>query len=186
MLMFHRGAAAHHVVRPQMSRALALVALLPIVHASTGTFESAETKDDQRTLTITRTNGQESEAPRILAQVGFEKPAIAPDKSHVGWLALHPGCCTSYPIPLTLVIQGTDGRLRRFSGSQAIFGWCFTPDARSVAYRQEAPHGPTAQTFELRSISSGRLIRRFVRSWDYQAQELSSARLPSWAVCAAD
>ena len=48
-------------------------------------------------------------------QVAFEKPAISPDGRAVGWLALYPNCCTSYPIPLKLMIYA-GGKLRTFTG----------------------------------------------------------------------
>src|SRR5262249_166278 len=42
--------------------------------------------------------------PNVGDQVGFDKVAISPDGRVVGWLALYPNCCTSYPIPLALVL----------------------------------------------------------------------------------
>jgi hypothetical protein len=36
--------------------------------------------------------------------VRCERPIVAEDKQTVGWLIDYENCCTSYPIPLTLVI----------------------------------------------------------------------------------
>jgi hypothetical protein len=48
-------------------------------------------------------------------QVGFDQIQISPDGHAVGWLALYPFCCTSYPIPLKLYIY-SGGHLRSFTG----------------------------------------------------------------------
>src|SRR5437868_13894411 len=48
-------------------------------------------------------------------QVGFDQAAISADHRSIGWLALYPNCCTSYPIPLALVVL-TEGKERMFDG----------------------------------------------------------------------
>jgi hypothetical protein len=59
-------------------------------------------------------------------QVAFDQVALSPDQRVVGWVALYPNCCTSYPIPLTLVLLRSDG-------SRAVISW-----ARAVV-RSRAP-----------------------------------------------
>ena len=57
--------------------------------------------------------------------MGFQSPKMAPGSRYVGWLALFPNCCTSYPVPLALIVLDSQGQLHEFKGQQATFGWCF-------------------------------------------------------------
>src|SRR5262249_22074198 len=67
-------------------------------------------------LRLERVKGKPIVVALDSAQVGFQSIAIARDGRSVGWLALYPNCCTSYPIPLELVIY-SGGRRRAFQGS---------------------------------------------------------------------
>jgi hypothetical protein len=62
------------------------------------------TVDSAGQLHIKTHPGQDITPSKKPEQVGFDKPMVSPDKHQVGWLALYPNCCTSYPIPMTLVI----------------------------------------------------------------------------------
>ena len=172
--------------RPQMSRLLPFMLLVAVTSVSAAKFVSAAVDPAQKNLIITGSDGRTIDPPRVTEQVGFENALISQDGKYVGWLALHPNCCTSYPVPLTLVVLDQDGRHREFRGPQAIFSWCFLPARKSVAYRQAVLHGPSETTFELRQIDDGRLLSRFVQPWDYRTQEPAKVRLPTWAQCAAN
>jgi hypothetical protein len=94
-------------------------------------------------------------------QVGLDQVAVSPDHSAVGWLALYPNCCTSYPIPLKLIVF-SDGQLRAFSPNELpIWYWSFRRGAREVCYEQETVHGGLAVQYELREVATGRLLARF-------------------------
>jgi hypothetical protein len=136
---------------------------------------------NETTLVIKTRTGDEL-APMLKEQVEFDEPKVSGDGRHVGWLALVPGCCTSYPVPATLVVLGPDRSMRRFSGDQYTWGWCFTPDARAVVYRRAASHGITRHLFEMRRLSDGRLLRRHLASPDALDD---IRRLPRWMRCAA-
>jgi hypothetical protein len=102
-------------------------------------------------------------APRLDSdQVGFEQAAISPDRSTVGWLALYPNCCTSYPLPLTLVLF-RDGRILRkiYGDGTPIWKWNFVGDGSRIALRQETAHGSMNTHYELREASSGRRIATY-------------------------
>jgi len=91
-------------------------------------------------------------------QVGFDRPAISADQTTVGWLALYPNCCTSYPIPLALVIF-RDGKVMHTFGERfPVWRWRFAADSKRVAFAQETVHGHRGVHFELRDVESGRLI----------------------------
>ena len=169
-----------------MARILPIVLLATAACATAGTFRDAKLSADRASLVVTDASGRSVELPKVADQVGFQNPLISPDGHYVGWLALQPNCCTSYPVPLTLVVLGQDGSHREFRGPQALFGWCFVPKSKSVAYRQETLHGPTDKTFELRRISDGHLLSSYTQSEDLGQTASDQQELPEWAKCAAD
>lgn len=90
-------------------------------------------------------------------QTGFQKAVIAPNRRAVGWLALYPNCCTSYPIPLKLVIY-SDGKTHTFTGNDLpVWQWCFLSSGKQVAFEQETVHGGQGIRYELRDVATGRL-----------------------------
>lgn len=94
-------------------------------------------------------------------QVGFQQAAIAPDRRAVGWLALYPNCCTSYPIPLKLVIY-TAGKTLTLTGKDLpIWRWRFLSSGRQVAFEQETVHGGLGIHYELRDVASGELAAEY-------------------------
>jgi len=96
---------------------------------------------------------------KIEKQVNFEQAAVSDDKTTVGWLAQYPNCCTSYPIPLELVIYRNGKTLRVFKGSELpIWIWKFEAKGAQVAFKQETVHGGGGVHFELREIISDRLV----------------------------
>ncbi|MFI5240802.1 MAG: hypothetical protein ACHQUB_03805 [Candidatus Saccharimonadia bacterium] len=92
-------------------------------------------------------------------QVDFWLAVISDDKTTVGWLNRYPNCCTSYPIPLELVIYRNAKTERVFKGNEfPIWKWKFEAKGTQVAFKQEAVHGGAGVHFELREIKSGLLI----------------------------
>jgi hypothetical protein len=119
-------------------------------------------------------------APKIESeQVGFEQPAVSPDHSTVGWLALYPNCCTSYPLPLALVLYRDGKILRTIIGEGTpIWRWSFVGDGSRIALRQETAHGSRNTHYELREVASGRRIA-YYDSADHRS-------VPKWARIIAD
>jgi hypothetical protein len=106
-------------------------------------------------------------------QVSVEQPVIAEDDLTVGWTVNFPNCCTSYPIPLMLVIYRDGGILRRIIPGLAVFRWFFLKNGSEVAYLAETVHGSLAPTCELLDIKSGRILDE----WHHG----KSKALPKWA-----
>jgi hypothetical protein len=108
-------------------------------------------------------------------QVSVEAPVVAQDGRTVGWLVNFPNCCTSYPIPLLLVIY-RDGKILRLITSEAglpVFKWVFLGNGSEVAYVASTVHGDYEPICELRDVGSGRIIE----TW----QGDKSKALPRWA-----
>jgi len=67
-------------------------------------------------------------------------------------------CCTSYDIPLQLVVHAR-GKLHKFKGvGLPIFQWGFADSGTRIAYGQETVHFSCVTHYELRDIDSERLI----------------------------
>lgn len=112
-------------------------------------------------LHVTTSSGREIVVPKDSDQVAFDQIAVSADHRAVGWLALHPDCCTSYPVPLALVVL-RDGKRRTFTGDGLpVWRWAFSPDGRRVAFRSAPVHGDAGVRFELREIQTGRLVSSF-------------------------
>jgi len=125
--------------------------------AAQDTYRRADV-DQQGQLRIVTSEGREIVPRKDKDQVGFDKAAISVDRRAVGWLALYPNCCTSYPIPLKLVIY-VNGRQRMFTGvGLPVWRWAFSEDGKRVAFEQETVHGGLGVHYELRDISTGRLV----------------------------
>ena len=159
------------------SRAALICAIVAVAGgmslAAEDTYRQADV-DQQGRLHIITAAGREIVPPMDKDQVGFDNAAISVDRRAVGWLALYPNCCTSYPIPLKLVIL-VNGRRRTFTGvGLAVSRWGFSDDGKRVAFKQETVHGGLGVHYELRDIATGRLVS------EYGADSEKASQPPAW------
>jgi hypothetical protein len=142
---------------------IAGLALLPLTAPLAGqAFETYDTVlvDPSGDLHIVTRDCRQIAPPKDSDQVGFDKAAISPDRLAVGWLALFPNCCTSYPIPLKLVVYSS-GRVYTFVGTGLpVWRWRFDTNTQ-VAFYQEMVHGGIGEHYELRDIMTGRLLAQY-------------------------
>jgi len=157
--------------------ALLVVALIPMQAAAqtprsrqaptapTQTYQSVDIDADgnlrivtseQRTIIVPK-GGSPKAGEAVGKQTEFEKPVLSDDHHAVGAQALFGNCCTSYDIPLQLVIY-SNGKTHRFEGGLAIFDWHFADGGRRVAFSQQTVHFACSVHWELRDIASGRLL----------------------------
>jgi hypothetical protein len=131
-------------------------------------------------LRIVTAAGQTIEPTKEPDQVGFAKPLISPDGGAVGWLAQYPNCCTSYPIPLKLMIL-TNGRVRAYTGTGLpVWHWKFQAGGRQFSFRQETVHGGSGVHYELRDVSTGRLLAEYDPPVGRDNQPLPRQNVPKW------
>ena len=78
------------------------------------TYQSAAI-DAAGNLAITRSDGQVVVLRKQGEQTSFSTPLVSPAKTAVAAQAMFSSCCTSYDIPLELVVYG-NGRVHRFKG----------------------------------------------------------------------
>jgi hypothetical protein len=114
-------------------------------------------------------------------QSSFQKPIVSPDRSAVGAQAEYPNCCTSYDIPLQLVVYA-NGKEHRFRGNGLpIFQWHFADHGTRVAFGQEPVHFGCSIHYELRDIRSERLIHSAdVPEPCGQSPDPPTVTMPNW------
>ncbi len=136
--------------------------------------------DQAGQLRISTKNGRKIVPKKDAEQVGFDKPAISEDGRAVGWVALYPFCCTSYPIPLKLMVL-SNGRVRTFTGSGLpVWRWSFQRGGKRVAFEEETVHGGLGIHYELRDIATGHLIAEYDPAVGPDNQPLAIQNVPMW------
>jgi len=113
--------------------------------------------------------------PKDSTVVAFEQLRMSADRRAVGWVEAYHSCCTSYPIPLKLVVLRGDHRCV-VSNGLPIWQWAFGADSRQLVIRQAPTHGRTVDHYELRDFETERLIA----TADVDA--FKRTRLPRWAL----
>jgi hypothetical protein len=110
---------------------------------------------ERRIITVAKQSPPPDDAdPR---HTRFEDPVVSPDHRAVGAQAMFTNCCTSYDIPLQLVVY-SQGTTHRFQGNLAIFKWHFADGGRRVVFSQETVHFSCSVHWELRDIATERLM----------------------------
>ena len=121
------------------------------------TYQSAAI-DANGDLVILRMSGAAVTVSKAGEQRSFSTPVLSASKTAVGAQAMFPNCCTSYDVPLQLIVYAA-GRVHRFTGTGLpIFQWAFVDGGARVAYGQEPVHFGCETHYELRDVGSERLI----------------------------
>lgn len=107
-------------------------------------------------------NGSELVIPKEKDQISCDQPKLGEDQKTAGWRINYDNCCTSYPVPLTLVIYRGAKVIRHFSPGQAIGDWQFLKAGREVAFWSGPLYGDFVPHFELHDVSSGKVLAQ----WD--------------------
>ncbi len=114
--------------------------------------------DAKGSLVITTSDQKTILVPKEGEQSSFSEPILSSARTAVGAQAEFPNCCTSYDIPLQLVIYA-NGKVHRFTGNGLpIFQWHFADGGTRVAFGQEPVHFGCSIHYELRDVQSERLI----------------------------
>jgi hypothetical protein len=156
----HHGSSGRLVLSLTIIALALLLVAAPLCGQAPETYETAIV-DANGHLHIVTSDRRQIQPPQDPNQVGFDKAAISPDRLAVGWLALFPNCCTSYPIPLKLVVY-TNGRVHTFVGAGLpVWKWRFDSASKLVAFYQETVHGGIGGHYEVREIATGRLVAQY-------------------------
>lgn len=154
-----------------------LIASERYLHAAVDDYGALHIRtDDGRSLIV----DPEPDLDWVGSPVGLGRIQISADRRAVGWLVLYRNCCTSYPIPLTLVVYA-DGVKRSYRGSGIpIWRWRFLAGGRQVGFLQETAHGGSGARAELRDVASGALIDFFDRPVGPDNEFVPDAPFPEW------
>ena len=109
---------------------------------------------DQRTIVVSKTDHLTTGSDD---QTSFSTPVISPNRRAVAAQALFGNCCTSYDIPLQLVVY-SGGREHRFEGGLAIFDWHFDASGTRIAFGQQPVHFGCFVHWELRDVATERRL----------------------------
>jgi hypothetical protein len=157
-----------------------LIVLLPRSLVLAADIYVSATVDDQGVLRLLTKGGREIVPTKEPEQVGFSKPQISKDGRVVGWLAEFPNCCTSYPIPLKLVIY-SNYRVHELTGIGLVISrWAFQAGGKRVAFERETVHGGLGLHYELRDVATGRLIAEYSPKVGPDNQALPDQHVPKW------
>ncbi len=107
-------------------------------------------------------DGQDIFVPPEKKQVSSEALQVTPDGETVGWLVEEPNCCTSYPVPTTLVIFRAGKIMRRLSDGMMLYKWRFAEGGRQVAVSSGTVHGMNGVHLTLYDVRTGRRLK----TWD--------------------
>jgi hypothetical protein len=148
-------------MKPIVISTLIFLVCIPHPRASAAqtprTYSSAKVDSSGR-LVISTTEGRTIVVAREGEQTRFDKPVVSPDETAVGAQALFPNCCTSYDLPLQLVVCRS-GKIHRLSSDRfSIFWWRFVDGGTRLSFGATTPHSGCAIHYELREIDSERLI----------------------------
>jgi hypothetical protein len=113
--------------------------------------------------------GPEKIIPPERKQVGCDELLITPDKKTVGWSVYVENCCTSYPIPVAVVLY-KNGNKTVISTPQTIWKWHFLNGGTNVAVLSGPVHGGASEAL-IYDTSSGKILE----SWR------GTAPTPEWA-----
>lgn len=132
-------------------------------------------------LEILKEDGQRIVVRKEGDQTAFSTPAVSSARTAVGAQAMFANCCTSYDIPLQLVVYAA-GKVHRFKGAGwPIFQWGFADGGTRVAYGQEPVHFACETHYELRDVESERLIEEVdVPQPCGQIPEPTPVPVPAW------
>jgi hypothetical protein len=110
---------------------------------------------------IVLSDGKDIKIPKQKDEVNSTSLVVADDKQSAGWVVNSPNnCCTSYPIPLMLMIYQPGRPFLRLGGGMPVWSWRFRNGGKQVAFYTNTVHGDYSPHYELHSLPGGRLLKK--------------------------
>jgi hypothetical protein len=110
--------------------------------------------------------------------VGFSGVQLAEDRQTLGWTVNVENCCTSYSIPLRVVVFRHRQVLHEFDQGQMVWSWMFRQGGEQVAIVFGPTHGPEVGDYRLYDVLTGKLLSQVLGDYDTQALKTNA---PDWA-----
>ena len=145
------------------------------------TIQSFQLSEDHSHLSIHLSDGAVLSAPLTAAkQSGFSNVQVSPNRHLIGWTVTFSNCCTSYPIPLKLMIL-VNGTVRAFTGNGLpIWRWAFLASGTQFAFQQETVHGGLNVHYELHDVATGRRLAEYDPPVASDNRPLPRRNVPKW------
>ncbi len=119
-------------------------------------------------------DGRDIKVPAEKDQVKADPPVVAPDGQTVGWTFEVPNCCTSYPIPTTLIIYSSGRVVQRIADGMMVYKWQFWDGGKQVAVSSGTVHGMNGIHLTLYDARTGKRLK----TWDGEDDDVP----PDWGV----
>jgi len=119
-----------------------------------------------------------TETDIVLNQEGFSDVQLAEDRKTIGWTETYDNCCTSYAVPLFVVIYRSGKIVQRIHSAQMVWSWMFVDRAKRVAIVWGPTHGPEVGDYMLYDVKTGKLLAEVYGDAETQALQPDA---PLWA-----
>jgi hypothetical protein len=114
----------------------------------------------------------------VFNAVGFSGVELAQDRETLGWTINVQNCCTSYSIPLSVVVFQHKRVLHTFDQGQMVWSWMFVERGKQVAVVFGPTHGPEVGDYRLYDVKAGNLVSEVCGDVDTQSLKTNA---PDWA-----
>jgi len=115
----------------------------------------------------------------VFKAVGFSGVELAQDRQTLGWTTNFQNCCTSYSIPLSVVVFQHKQVLHTFDQGQMVWSWMFLEGGKQVAIVFGPTHGPEVGDYQLYDVKTGKLMSEVWGDADTQSLKTDA---PDWAM----
>ena len=114
----------------------------------------------------------------VFNQEGFADVQLAEDRKTIGWAETYDNCCTSYSVPLAIVVYRA-GQVRcHLQSGQMVWNWMFLKGGKRVAIVWGPTHGPETGDYRLYDVNTCKVLSQLYG--DEETQKLKP-RAPEWA-----
>ncbi|HEV2197656.1 MAG TPA: hypothetical protein VGR55_18870 [Candidatus Acidoferrum sp.] len=114
----------------------------------------------------------------VFNAVGFSGVELAQDQQTLGWTINFQNCCTSYSIPLSVVVFRNKQVLHTFNQDQMVWSWMFLEGGDQMAVVFGPTHGPEVGDYQLYDVKTGKLVSEVWGDADTQSLKKDA---PDWA-----
>lgn len=119
-----------------------------------------------------------TEKETVFNDLAFSGVQLAEDRQTIGWTINVENCCTSYSIPMRVVVFRGKHVLRTIDQGQMVWSWMFVQRGERVAVVFGLTHGPEIGDYRLYNIRTGKLLSEVWGDDDTQALKPNA---PAWA-----
>jgi hypothetical protein len=113
---------------------------------------------DGKALVVAKTAGMPG-SPDLGPQTSFGDPVLSDDRLAVAVQANFANCCTSYDIPMQIVVV-TNGLVHRFGAELPAFDFHFVDGSRRIAFGMQTVHFACTVSWELHDVRTEKLVAR--------------------------